>query len=50
MWASLTFGVFLCFECSDFHRNLSGVNVCHTMSIIKSINLDDWTVSQVEVI
>lgn len=49
MWASLTFGVFLCFECSDFHRNLGGMNVCHQVSLIKSVNLDDWTVKQVEV-
>lgn len=43
-WASANLGNFFCIECSGIHRNL-GVHI----SFVRSINLDSWTVKQVEV-
>lgn len=42
-WASWNLGVFLCIRCAGIHRNL-GVHV----SKVKSVNLDTWTVEQVQ--
>lgn len=44
-WASANLGTFFCIECSGIHRNL-GVHI----SFVRSVNLDSWTLKQVEVI
>ena len=43
-WASLSFGVFICMNCSGIHRNLS---VHHTR--VKSTSLDEWNQEWVEI-
>lgn len=44
-WASWNIGVFICIRCAGIHRNL-GVHI----SRVKSVNLDQWTQEQIQVL